>query len=72
MGAVVSCVRSRQKQRCSFFSPNFKQIKSCFRAIGNTLMAIVNGIGNILKAIINGVGTWTPLPFHPTTPQAPS
>ncbi|CUS09458.1 unnamed protein product [Tuber aestivum] len=30
-------------------------IRSVFRAIGNTCMAIVNGIAGILKAIINGV-----------------
>ncbi|KAF8449957.1 hypothetical protein BGX38DRAFT_1092269, partial [Terfezia claveryi] len=30
-------------------------IRSVFRAIGNTLMSIVNGIAYILKAIINGV-----------------
>ncbi|CAZ86649.1 unnamed protein product [Tuber melanosporum] len=32
-------------------------IRSVFRAIGNTCMAIVNGIAGILKAIINGVAS---------------
>ncbi|KAL2133335.1 hypothetical protein VTI74DRAFT_2530 [Chaetomium olivicolor] len=30
-------------------------IESCFRTIGRTLMAIVNGIGSIIMAIVNGI-----------------
>ena len=34
-----------------------KQIQNVFRAIGRTLMAIINGIGGIIMAIVNGVIT---------------
>ena len=34
-----------------------KQIENVFRAIGRTLMAIINGIGGIIMAIVNGVIT---------------
>lgn len=35
--------------------PSLFQIQSCFRTIGRTIMAIINGIGGIIMAIVNGI-----------------
>ncbi|KAK4453530.1 hypothetical protein QBC34DRAFT_209132 [Podospora aff. communis PSN243] len=32
-------------------------IQNCVRAIGRTIMAIINGIGNIIMAVVNGIIT---------------
>ena len=65
MGAVVSCVSFHPFR--PFFSPNLPQhptnirdvqIQSCFRTIGRTIMAIINGIGSIIMAIVNGIVTF--------------